>query len=91
MSVSESVCLFVCLFPNSSETANPSELKFLRIIPLGMRKVLGLQTSGFVEPLAGKWHVYWHQRPHSNLTVNIILSNVIWEVGRGWPDGEINK
>ena len=30
LSVSEWVCLFVCLFPNSSETANPSELKFLR-------------------------------------------------------------
>ena len=28
LSVSECVCLFVCLFPNSSETANPSELKF---------------------------------------------------------------
>ena len=27
-SVSKCVCLFVCLFPNSSETANPSELKF---------------------------------------------------------------
>ena len=25
---SESVCLFGCLFPNSSKTANPSELKF---------------------------------------------------------------
>ena len=41
LSVSESVCLFVCLFPNSSETANPSELKFWGMIPLGIRKVLG--------------------------------------------------
>ena len=28
LSVSECVCLFVCLFPNSSETANPSKLTF---------------------------------------------------------------
>ena len=41
LSVSEFVCVFVCLFPNSSETANPSELKFWGMIPLGMRKVLG--------------------------------------------------
>ena len=40
-SVSESVCLFVCLFPNSSETGNPSELKFLGMIPLEIGKVLG--------------------------------------------------
>ena len=41
LSVSEWVCLFVCLFPNSSETANPSELKFWGMIPLGMQNVLG--------------------------------------------------
>ena len=35
--VSESVCLF----HNSSETANPIELKFWGMIPLGIRKVLG--------------------------------------------------
>ena len=35
------VSLFVCLFPNSSETANPSELKFWGMILLGMEKVLG--------------------------------------------------
>ena len=49
-----SLCVCVCLFPNSSETANPSELKFSGMIPLGNEKVLGLKTSGFVEPLAGK-------------------------------------
>ena len=27
---SESVCLFGCLFPNSSKTVNPSDLKFFR-------------------------------------------------------------
>ena len=32
---------YVCLFPNSFETANPSELKFWGIIPLGIGKVLG--------------------------------------------------
>ena len=36
LSVSESVCLF----PNSSKTANPCELKFCGMIPLGIRKVL---------------------------------------------------
>ena len=36
-----SVSLFVCLFPNSSKTASPSELKIWGMIPLGMRKVLG--------------------------------------------------
>ena len=45
LSVSESVwlfdCLFVCLFPNSSETTNPSELKYWEMILLGMEKVLG--------------------------------------------------
>ena len=40
-SASLSVSLFVCWFPNSSETANPSELKFWGMIPLGMEKVLG--------------------------------------------------
>ena len=39
--VSESVSECVCLFPNSYETANPNELKFLGIIPLGMEKGLG--------------------------------------------------
>ena len=39
--VSEFVYLFVYLFPNSSETANPNELKFWGMIPLGMQKVLG--------------------------------------------------
>ena len=39
LSVSEFV--FVCLFPNFSETANPSELKFWGMIPLGMQNVLG--------------------------------------------------
>ena len=40
LSLSES-CLFVCLFPNSSETANPSELKCGGMIPLEIRKILG--------------------------------------------------
>ena len=35
------VWLFVCLFPNSSETANPSKLKYWEMILLGMEKVLG--------------------------------------------------
>ena len=39
--VSELVFLFVCLFPNSSETTKPDELKFLGLILLGIRKVLG--------------------------------------------------
>ena len=42
------------MFPISSETANPSELKFWGMIPLGMEKVLGLKTFEFVEPLAKK-------------------------------------
>ena len=37
LSVSESVCLF----PNSSQTVNPSELKFWGMIPLVIGKVLG--------------------------------------------------
>ena len=40
LSVIEFVGLFVCLFPNSYETANPSELEFWGMI-LGMEKVLG--------------------------------------------------
>ena len=39
--VSEWVSLCVWMFPNSSETANPSELKFWGMIPLGNGKVLG--------------------------------------------------
>ena len=50
MSVSE----FFRLFPNSSETTKPDELKFWEITSLGMLNVLGLKTSVFVEPLAGK-------------------------------------
>ena len=41
LSVSEWVCVCVWMFPNSSETANPSELKFWGMIPLGIGKVLG--------------------------------------------------
>ena len=41
LSVSLFDCLFVCLFPNSSETANPSELKFWGMILFGIGKVLG--------------------------------------------------
>ena len=37
MSVSESVCLFVFLFPNSFERTKPDEL----MIPFGMQKILG--------------------------------------------------
>ena len=40
-SVSEFVCLSVVMFPNSSQTANPSKLKFWGMIPLGIGKVLG--------------------------------------------------
>ena len=43
--VCEWACLFVCLFPNSFETANPSELKFCGMISLGIRKVLGQKTK----------------------------------------------
>ena len=32
---------FVCLFPNSSKTTKPDELKLWGMIPLGMQKVLG--------------------------------------------------
>ena len=39
--VSEWVCVCVWMFPNSSETANPSDLKFWGMIPLGIGKVLG--------------------------------------------------
>ena len=35
------VSLCVWMFPNSSKTANPSELKFWGMIPLGIGKVLG--------------------------------------------------
>ena len=38
-SLSVSECVW--MFPNYSETANPSDLKFWGMIPLGMEKVLG--------------------------------------------------
>ena len=41
LSLSEWVCLCVCLFPNFYETANFSKLKFRGMIPVGMEKVLG--------------------------------------------------
>ena len=41
LSVSKWVCVCVCLFPTSSETANPSKLKFWGMIFLGIGKVLG--------------------------------------------------
>ena len=45
LSIKAPVCQWVslCVFlsPNSSETANPSELKFGTMIPLGMQIVLG--------------------------------------------------
>ena len=40
-STSLSVSEYVWMFPNSTETANPSDLKFLGMIPLGMEKGLG--------------------------------------------------
>ena len=39
------VSKFVCLFPNSSETANTSDLKFWGMIPFGMEKVLGQKIN----------------------------------------------
>ena len=36
--ISESVCLFVCVFPNSSKTANSNKLKFEGWFPLGCRR-----------------------------------------------------
>ena len=42
------------LFPNSSKTTKPNELKFLGMISLGVQMVLGLKTSAFIELLAGK-------------------------------------
>ena len=39
-STSLSVSECVCLFPNSTETANLNDLKFWGMIPLGMEKVL---------------------------------------------------
>ena len=41
LSKHQSVSESVCLFPNSSKTANPSELKFWGMNPLWMSKVLG--------------------------------------------------
>ena len=38
------VSLCDCFFPNSSKTANPSELKFWGMISLGIMKVLGLKN-----------------------------------------------
>ena len=37
--ISESVCLFVCVIPNSSKTANSNKLKFWGMVPLGMQKI----------------------------------------------------
>ena len=44
----------VCLSLNYYEMADPNELKFWGMIPLGVQTVLGWKKSGFVEPLAGK-------------------------------------
>ena len=38
--VNESICLFDCLFSIYFNMANPNELKFLGMIPLGMQMVL---------------------------------------------------
>ena len=40
VSVGPSDCLFICLFPRSSETADPNELKFSGNNSLGARKIL---------------------------------------------------
>ena len=42
-----SVSLSVCLFVNFSKTAEPDELKFWGMIPLGLQMVLGQKTSRF--------------------------------------------
>ena len=37
--ISESVCLFECVFPNSSKTAKSNKLKFWGMVTLGMQKI----------------------------------------------------
>ena len=59
LSVSEFVCVFVCLFPNSSETVNPSELKFWGMILLGIGKVFSWKKACILGP-------------HPTLAVNFI-------------------
>ena len=46
--------VIVCLFPNSSETANPSDLKFWGMIPLGMQNVSNL---GYPDSFYGGVHL----------------------------------
>ena len=45
LSVSEWVCLSVWMFPNSSKTAKPGELKFWGMIPFGIGKVFAKKHS----------------------------------------------
>ena len=47
-----SVC--VCMFANSSQTANPNELKFWGMTSLHVQMVLGYKASGFYQPFAEK-------------------------------------
>ena len=37
--ISESVCLFVCVIPNTSKTTNSNKPKFWGMVPLGMQKI----------------------------------------------------
>ena len=45
--------VIVCLFPNSSKTANPSDLKF-KVIPFGMQNVSNL---GYPDSFYGGVHL----------------------------------
>ena len=74
-SVSEWVCLSVWMFPNSSETANPSELKFLGMIPLGPGLGRFYAKNIWIRRTVS-WKIACILAPHSTLAVNSIPSSM---------------
>ena len=65
------VCLFVCLFPNSSERADPNELKFWMMIALGLKtwSTVRRKTCPAMEASSGYTHF------SSIVGINVVLDH----------------
>ena len=66
------MCLFVCLFPNSSETANASDLKFWDWEGFRLKNIWIRRTVS--------WKIACILAPNSTLAVNFILSSMDFNV-----------
>ena len=83
----QSVCVFVCLFPNS-QNGEPQRAEILRDDSPWNWEGFRLKNIQIYRTVSRK--IACILAPHSTLAVNFILSSMnlqrIWEVGRSWRD-----